>query len=719
MFSKLKYDLPASIVVFLVALPLCLGIALASGAPLISGLITGIIGGVVVGILSDSHVSVSGPAAGLAAVVLASITQLGDFQIFLLAMVLAGLLQLIAGFAKLGFLANYIPSNVIKGLLAAIGIILVLKQFPHALGYDVVPQEDMSFQQSDGENTFSELVNVFAYISWGAVIISGISMLCMLYWDRTPLKKIRFLPASLFVVVLGVVVNLLFGKFYPALALQSDHLVNIPQFEGFHSILQMPDFSSIGNIDVWTVALTIALVASIETLLNLEATEKLDPHKRQANSNRELVAQGVGNTLSGLVGGIPMTSVIIRSSVNINSGAATKLSAIIHGFFLLLSILLIAPVINLIPLASLAAILILTGYKLANLGLFRKMYAKGMAQFVPFIVTILGIVFTDLLIGVVIGLLVSIFYILKSNFRNPFTIQTDVLHYNETLRLELPNQASFLTKASIKEILWGVPAGRKVIIDASNADFVDDDIIEDIEEFRQTISPEKDIKLNVIGLKGKYELKNHVQFVNVLDKEAQQKLSPDEVLDILKKGNDRFVSGDVGEKYLKHQVNATSFGQNPFAIVLSCIDSRTTSEHVFDLGLGDIFSVRIAGNILNTDILGSMEFGVIKIGVKLVLVLGHTKCGAIAGACSGVKLGNLTGLLEKIEPAMAMEQSVTEGRDGTNPAFVDKVALENVRHTMERIRKESPLIAESEREGKIKIVGGMYSVENGKVTFIA
>ena len=518
MFSKIKYDLPASIVVFLVALPLCLGVALASGAPLLSGVISGIIGGIVVGSLSSSHTSVSGQAAGLAAVVLASITQLGNFEVFLMAVLLAGIFQFVAGISKLGFIANYIPSNVIKGLLAAIGVILVLKQIPHAVGFDRVHQDDFTFLQKDGENTFSELLNIFTYFSWGAIIISILSMLAMIYWDKTPMKKVKFFPASLFVVIFGVFLNFIFGKFIPSLYIDPSHLVNIPAFEGINSLITTPDFSSISNYSVWTVALTIAIVASIETLLNLEAVEKLDTHKRQASPNRELVAQGIGNTLSGLVGGIPLTSVIVRSSVNINAGAETKLSAILHGIFLLISVLILSPIINLIPLSSLAAILILTGYKLANVALFKNMYKKGLSQFVPFLVTILAIVFTDLLIGVIIGLFVSIFYILKSNFKNPFVLQNEVLHFNETLRLELPNQVSFLNKASIKDTLWSVPKGSKVIIDASNTDYIDHDVIEDIEEFKSTISIERDIKLNIIGLKYQYQLKDHIQFVNVLDK---------------------------------------------------------------------------------------------------------------------------------------------------------------------------------------------------------
>jgi MFS superfamily sulfate permease-like transporter len=718
MFSTVKNDLPASIVVFLVALPLCLGVALASGAPLLSGIIAGIIGGLVVGAISESHASVSGPAAGLAAVVLSSITQLGgSFETFLLAVVLAGAIQLVAGIAKSGFIANYIPSNVIKGLLAAIGIILILKQIPHAVGFDRDTEDDFTFFQKDGENTFSELLNIFNFFSWGAIAVSAISLLILIYWDKTPLKKVKVLPASLFVVVFGVVLNAVFQNLFPNIAIAAEHLVNIPKFEGINSMITLPNFASIGNPKVWFVAFTIAIIASLETLLNLEAVENIDPRKRQASPNRELVAQGIGNILAGMVGGIPITSVIVRSSVNINAGAESKLSAILHGVFLLVSIVLLSPILNLIPLASLAAILIFTGYKLAKISLFKEMYSKGQDQFIPFIATILAIVFTDLLLGVLIGLAISIFYILKSNFLNPFVLQKETMHKDETMRLELPNQVSFLNKASIKDTLWSVPHNSKVVIDATYSDFIDNDVLEIINDFKTTVSKDKNIKLNIIGLKEIYKLEDHIQFVNVLDKAAQQKLTADSILDILKSGNERFVHGNSSEKYLKHQVNATSFGQNPFAIILSCIDSRTTAEHIFDLGLGDIFSIRIAGNILNEDILGSMEFGVHEIGVKLIVVLGHSKCGAIVGACNHVELGNLTALLEKVKPAIENEKTVTEYRNGSNSVFVDKVSEQNVLYSIERIRQESTLINELEKAGKIKIVGGFYDVETGKVNF--
>jgi carbonic anhydrase len=516
MFTKLKNDLPASIVVFLVALPLCLGVALASGAPLLSGILSGIIGGIVVGILSQSHTSVSGPAAGLAAVVLVSITQLGSYEIFLLAVCIAGLIQLLAGIFKVGFIANFMPSNVIKGLLAAIGIILILKQIPHAVGFDKDYEGDFSFFQQDGENTFSELLNIFNYFSWGAIIISGLSIMAMIFWDKTPLKKFKYLPASLFVVVLGLIVNLLFQNFFPTLAITNEHLVNIPKFEGIDSLITLPDFGGIRNSQVWMVALTIAIVASIETLLNLEAVENLDPHKRVASPNKELVAQGIGNMVAGLVGGIPITSVIVRSSVNINAGAETKMSAILHGLFLLISLLLLSPVLNLIPLASLASILLLTGYKLAKVSLFKDMYSKGLNQFIPFAVTVIAIVFTDLLIGVLIGTAISIFYILKRNFKNAYHFNKESFHTGDIITMRLSEEVSFLNKASIKQTLADIPKNSSVILDASNATYIDYDVMEVIKDFIEVQAKEKSILATLKGFKSFYQeqIPSHVEYVH-------------------------------------------------------------------------------------------------------------------------------------------------------------------------------------------------------------
>jgi carbonic anhydrase len=501
--KTLKSDLPSSIVVFLVALPLCLGIALASGAPLLSGLVSGIVGGIVVGIISKSHTSVSGPAAGLAAVVLSSITKLGTFELFLTAVIIAGVLQLIMGVIKLGFLADFIPNNVIKGLLAAIGVILMMKQIPHAIGFDRDTEGDFTFFQKDGENTFSELLSAFNYITPGALLIAILSLLIMTLWDKTPMKKVKFFPASLFVVILGVALNYIFIHNIPSLAIQSTHLVSIPPLNLSNpaSLLHIPNIADFSNLQLWIVAFTIAVIASVETLLNIEAVDKLDTHKRNSPPNRELIAQGFGNIVSGFLGGIPVTSVIVRSSVNINSGSETKLSAIIHGFFLVLSILFLSPILNQIPLASLAAILLITGYKLANITLFKNMYNRGWEQFVPFVVTVLAIVFSDLLIGVIIGLVVSIFYILRSNFRNPFLKERNATDSGEVLKLELPNQVSFFNKSSIKETLWSAPEKSTVRIDATYTNYIDYDVLDVIEDFKKTVAPEKNIQLEIIGLK--------------------------------------------------------------------------------------------------------------------------------------------------------------------------------------------------------------------------
>ncbi|MDZ4756710.1 MAG: SulP family inorganic anion transporter, partial [Bacteroidota bacterium] len=573
LLKKLKSDLPASIVVFLVAVPLCLGIALASGAPLLSGIISGVIGGIIVGYISKSQTSVSGPAAGLAAVVLSSITRLGTFEIFLTSVFIAGIIQLIMGIAKAGFIAKYVPSNVIKGLLASIGILLIIKQIPHAIGYDNDPEGESAFNQIDGENSFSEIFHALNDFTPGAIAISIISILFLLAWSKLPLKKLKLLPASLFVVVLGIVLNYIFKNYLPFFAIQQTHLVNIPALDtnNLSQYFHLPTFSNLANSQVWAVALTIALIASLETLLNIEAIDKLDPHKRLTPPNREMVAQGIGNMLAGLFGGLPLTSVIVRSSVNVQSGNETKLSTILHGIFLLIFVVFLSMLLNQIPLASLAVILLMTGYKLTKLALFKEMYQKGWNQFIPFIVTIIAIVFTDLLLGVLIGLATSIFYLLRSNFRNPFVKEINKLHIGKVIKLELPNQVSFFNKASIKDTLWSVPANSNVTIDATYSDFIDNDVLEIITDFKTTVAPEKNIRLNLLGIQGKYELKENIEFINVLDKETQQKLQPPEILDLLKIGNQRFIDGSGTDKYYLHQVKATSAGQNPMAVLIGCI----------------------------------------------------------------------------------------------------------------------------------------------------
>lgn len=717
--KALKTDIPAGLVVFLVALPLCLGIALASGAPLMSGIISGIIGGIIIGLMSGSQTSVSGPAAGLAAVVLAAIQQLGSFEVFLFAVILAGLMQLALGIAKMGYIADFFPSNVIKGLLAAIGIVLILKQIPHAIGYDADPEGDFSFINPSGENTFTGLLNALEYITPGAVIISLISIGILLFWNKTPLKNISFLPPSLVVVIFGIGLSGFFHNIMPSLVIGQEHMVNIPaiDFSAMGSFFHMPDFSLIARSDIWTVAVTLAIVASLETLLNLEAVDKIDPHKRHSPPNRELIAQGVGNMLAGFLGGIPVTSVIVRSSVNIQTGNETKASAVFHGLLLLVSVLFLAPLMNMIPLASLAAILLVTGYKLANAGLFKSMYAKGMEQFIPFLATVLAIVFTDLLVGVLFGLAISIAFLMVSNFRNPYVKQNYTLHVGQVMRLELPNQVTFLNKASIKETLYDIPENMNVVIDATSSDYIDHDIIEIIEDFKETVAPEKNIRLNILGQRSKYQLKDHVQFVNVLGKEKRDGLSSKEVLDLLKKGNQRFVNGEMSKKDFSKQVEITSKQQNPMCVIIGCIDSRTTPEILFDTGLGDILTIRIAGNIISQEIIGSLEIACSKLGAKLIVVKAHSHCGAVTLSMNDVKEHSMGTITSKIKYVAEQIGAFPLMHDGSDDAVIEKVSKQNAIEGVQEILALSPYLAEKVSKGELGIVSAYHDISTGEVEF--
>lgn len=481
--KNLKRDLPSSIVVFLVALPLCLGIALASGAPLFAGLITGIVGGVVVASLSGSQLSVSGPAAGLTAIVLGAIGQLGGYQIFLLAVVLAGAMQIILGLLKGGTIGNYFPSSVIEGMLAAIGLTLILKQLPHALGVDSDFFGDESFFQKDNENTFSAISGALNHFSLAAIIISVLSILILVFWPK--FKKLSVVPAPLVVVVIGVVLTIAFqGGNYALAAKQMVEIPVVNSWSEFTGLFAVPDFSQILNGKVWVVAATIAVVASLETLLSIEAVDKIDPIKRVSPTNRELMAQGTGNMVSGLLGGLPLTSVIVRSSANVNAGGRTKMSAIFHGGWLLLSLLFIPGIINMIPLACLAAILLVTGYKLARIELFKHMFHKGWDQFVPFVITIVAVLLTDLLKGVAIGMLFSIFYLLRTNMRNPYFYKIQEEGNKKNLRIKLAEEVSFLNKAAIQVVLNKIPKETNVIIDGSNSRYIDPDVLETIFNYK-------------------------------------------------------------------------------------------------------------------------------------------------------------------------------------------------------------------------------------------
>jgi carbonic anhydrase len=502
-FSFLNNDLLSSVVVFLVALPLCLGIALASGAPLFSGIIAGVIGGLVVALLSGSQLAVSGPAAGLAVIVLSAIEEIGFFEGFLVAVVLAGVIQVLLGFLKAGTIGNYFPSSVIKGMLAAIGILLIIKQIPHAFGYDADYLGDLDFWQGNNENAFGALGTALNDVNFTALIITVASLTLLIGWNYIKNKNIRSIPAPLLVVLVGVGLNQLFYYFDPSMVLGQEHLVTIPVLgtdTEFSELFTFPDFSVLSNLAIYKIAITIAIVASLETLLSIEAVDKLDPQKRRTPLNRELKAQGVGNILSGLIGGLPMTAVIVRGSVNINSGAKTKLSAFIHGIFLTLAVLAIPSIINLIPYASLAAILLVTGYKLANLTLFKQMYKTGRGQFVPFIVTIVAIVFTDLLIGIVIGLVVGILNILIKNMKNNYHFNEKEYEEGKPVVLELSEEVTFLNKASMVKTLDELPEDSKVTIDASRSVYIDYDVLEAITTFVNERAQYKNIEVELIGL---------------------------------------------------------------------------------------------------------------------------------------------------------------------------------------------------------------------------
>jgi len=484
-FQNAAADIPAAVVVFLVALPLCLGVALGSNAPLFSGIIAGVIGGLVIGVLSGSSLSVSGPAAGLTAVVAVAIGKMPVFEAFLLSVVIAGLLQILFGFLRAGILGDYVPNAVIRGMLAAIGIILILKQLPHLVGYDKNFNGDEAFIQIDRKNTFSELVWSLNYLSPGAILIGSISLGVLALWNLKFFKTQRiftYIPAPLIVVVTGILLNMGLAGTGGLFALEPNHLVNLPVTDGISSaagLLRFPQWEYLGHTQVWVTGLTIALVASLETLLSIEAVDKLDPYNRRTPTNRELKAQGVGNLVSGLLGGLPVTSVIVRSSANVNAGGKTRLATIFHGLFLLLSVLFIPGLLNMIPLSALAAILIATGYKLAKPTLFREFHKKGWDQLVPFVVTILAILLTDLLIGILIGMGVSLFFLVRSNFRSAVMIVNDENKYLVRFRKDV----SFLNKPIVKEKLEAVPANAFVLIDMTRADFIDKDVIDVVNEF--------------------------------------------------------------------------------------------------------------------------------------------------------------------------------------------------------------------------------------------
>ena len=731
---NLAKDLPAGLVVFLVAVPLCLGISLASNAPLAAGIIAGIVGGLVVGALSGSSTSVTGPAAGLTAVVAAQIAELGSFQAFLVAVVIAGVLQIVFGILKGGFLASFFPSSVVKGLLAAIGIIIILKQLPHLVGYDADPVGETDFCQTDQKNTFTELLSAFRMFLPGAALIGLLSVGLLILWGKVSFLQKSPIPGPLVAVLFGTGVNLVLIQTGHPWAISPTHLVQVPVAEGNLGFLQLfcfPDFSALAKPAVYGAAVTLAVIASLETLLTIEAVDKIDPQQRKSPANRELLAQGFGNMVSGFVGGLPMTSVIVRSSANLNAGAQTKISAIFHGVLLLGCVALLPRWLNQIPLCALAAILIVTGYKLASPKIIGQMWKEGKYQFLPFAITVIAIVFTNLLTGILIGLGVSLLFILYSNFRRPIHQVLEKHLSGNVMRIELAPQVSFFNRAAIQKALNDVPAGGAILVDARNSDYIDPDILDLLADFKNVTAKAHGVEFKTAGLKEKYsQFDEQVPFADYSSRELQNSIEPGEVLDLLKAGHQRFLDGRPLVRDLRRQAGATAAGQFPIAAVLGCIDSRAPVEHIFDLGLGEAFVARIAGNVARDKMIGSLEFACGVAGAKLLMVLGHTSCGAVkasvelkvagktaveATGCD--HLDELVGIIQgSIDPARVKEFSSLS--DDQKKAFVDEVARKNVLNTMSYIREKSRILDRLIREEKVMIVGAVYDVHTGRVNFL-
>ncbi|MCC6370939.1 MAG: SulP family inorganic anion transporter [Bacteroidia bacterium] len=492
MFSHIKNDLKAGLVVFLVALPLCLGIALGQKAPLFSGIIAGVIGGIVVSAISGSKLSVSGPAAGLTSIVLSSVTQLGSFEAFLMAVCLAGVFQILLGVLKAGIIGYYFPNSVIKGMLCAIGIILIRNQIPHFVGFDNDIEVDEMDLQDNGQKNLFHLDHYIDSISYGSMIIGIVSLLILIIWHTKFIKKSKYLrqiPGALLVVVVGVLIDLFFSHQVPSLEVKDEHLVVLPQFtsiSGFFGSFLHPDFSALANSKVYSVAFIIGVVASLETLLSLEAVDKLDPNNQVSPTNRELIAQGTGNLLSGLIGGLPITSVIVRSSVNVDAGAKSQLSAIVHGLLFLVAVILLPGILQLIPLSSLAAILLFTGYNLAHPVTFKRVFKQGADQFLPFIITLLVMLFSDLLMGVSVGIFVAIIFILRQNYQAPFKMVKEEIDGKMNVFMRLSQNVTFINKGKFIEVFKDIPDGSIVYIDGGRSNFVDKDVLEIISAFKSS-----------------------------------------------------------------------------------------------------------------------------------------------------------------------------------------------------------------------------------------
>lgn len=730
-FSKFFPQFLSGIVVFLVALPLSLGIALASGAPLISGLFSAMVGGIVVGSLSGSEISVSGPSAALATIIMQEIVRLHSFEAFLLALFFAGVIQIVLGVCRAGFIAEFFPASVIKGLLVATGLLIALKQIPHLIGYDAIPFGYEDFLQLDGENTFSEIIKAVSCFHPGALMIGMISLFILVVWEKSPRVKKFPIPAPLIVVVIAIVINEFFLKIGSSWSVSGAELVRIPQMtspEVFFKTIKFPDVTQLWKPAIYGTAVMLAFSASLESLLNLEATDKIDPNQRVTSPHRELIAQGVGNMLLGLMGGIPATCAIVRSSANIEAGGRYRTSTIVHGVLLFVSVLFFSSLINQIPLAVLAAILVVVGFKLAAPRFFVNTWKEGASQFLPFIITVVGILLTNFLIGVLIGLSVSFIFLLYANWQRPVVEVLEKHVAGEVLRIALGNQVSFLNRPSLARALNAVPSNSHLLLDARTTDYIDSDVLSLIHDFLRTKAKVRNITVSLLGFKKKYtRLKNSIRYIDYSTEELQSKLTPAQVTAVLKEGNARFQKGMPLYRDYRLQVQKTAHEQYPMCVILSCIDSRAPVEMIFDAGVGDLFSIRMAGQVAHAKELASMEYGCMVAGAKLIVVLGHSSCGAVRAAVNffqrGVTAQQETGcehldlLLQEIQKSIEATMPLTFSSDEEKSAYIDQIARRHVMDTIYFIHQESPSLHRLAEEGKIAIVGAFYDVGTGKVEF--
>lgn len=749
-------DFLAGIIVFLVALPLCLGIAIASDADPMAGLISGIVGGIVIGLFSGSHSSVSGPAAGLTAIVAAQIANLQSYETFLLAVVLGGVVQLGFGALKAGALSAFFPSSVIKGLLAAIGVILIFKQLPLLFGYSkdmglpfghaqaiedftkhANPTANHSHAIGDIVLSFFRAMNdVFTYeAGWqlGAISVGIFSLVFLYVWDQIPKLKKSLVPAPLLVVLLGSLLGWGLSHLGGNWLLTHQQLVDVPSagsLRGFVGLLHSPDFTQLTNLSVYIGAFTIAVVASLETLLNLDAVDKLDRRQRISPPNRELFAQGIGNITAGLLGGIPVTSVVIRGSVNVNAGAETKLSAIFHGVLLLACVLLIPHVLRMIPLSCLAAILLMTGFKLASTKLFKQMASEGRYQFLPFIFTLVAIVLTDLLIGICIGMVLSLLFILNSNLRRPVRKIHEKHIDGDLLHIELGDQVTFLNKASLESALREAPRGSRLLLDARRTDYIDPDVLSLIRDFHEKTAPAFEITMQLVGFRQKYNLSGKEDTIDFSIQETRERLTPDQVMEILKAGNRRFVEGHPLDRSLLTSRTSDEKAASAIAVIVSGIDPQTPVEMVFDLGVGEAYVVRMPGIVVGPRAIGGVEFAVSVGGAKLVVVMGHADSSllslAIQNSCSSDNKAELAGcaslqdVLEQIaisidgQQARAFPQlSENDQRD-----YMDQLVRRHVARMAKQIIEKSTALSRLADSGQIQIVTAVFDRSNGSVEFL-